>query len=348
MVYAYKCPICANDCHIVDELSYKAIICNDNHLIWLDKSIFKNHNTTINHILSIIVEYCLLHGDKTNVTLKENSEIPFDFRYYDNYLDGFGLSSRDINVYPLIKDYPTTLEDKFDRILLGLAKRYPNRGKEIYTDDLTYEQLFCETSIIAYELGDKSLHDNSYSENELLEIAYNEKEAIIEYMTALGYIEKVFENSFKIAYKGWLRIEEILQQLNSIDHGFIAMKFGPDTDYIREAFREAIEACKYEPCFIDEKEHNNQIVPEIFYEIERSKFLVVDVTVPNYGAYYEAGYALALKKEVIFCCSEKAFEDKTTRPHFDVAQKSMIVWKDTAQLVEKLKKRIEITVGSNN
>ena len=36
------------------------------------------------------------------------------------------------------------------------------------------------------------------------------------------------------------------------------------------------------------------LVPEMLYEISKSKFVVVDITFPNYGAYYEAGYAEAL------------------------------------------------------
>ena len=85
-------------------------------------------------------------------------------------------------------------------------------------------------------------------------------------------------------------------------------------------------------------------MPEIFYEIERSKFVVVDVTFPNYGAYYEAGYAQALGKQVIMCCRKAEFDSDGGRPHFDVAQKSMIVWENEGELVERLKKRIEATV----
>ena len=103
-------------------------------------------------------------------------------------------------------------------------------------------------------------------------------------------------------------------------------------------------AAGYSALAIDEKEHNNQIVPEIFDEIDKSKFLVMDVTIPNFGAYYEAGYALGKGKQVIICCKEDAFESSDSRPHFDIAQKSMIVWKTEEELVERLKKRIQATV----
>ena len=122
------------------------------------------------------------------------------------------------------------------------------------------------------------------------------------------------------------------------------MAFMDETRSIREAFRTAIKDSGYAVSIIDEKEHNNQIVPEIFYEIERSKFVVVDVTFPNYGAYYEAGYAQALGKQVILCCRKTEFDSDNGRPHFDVAQKSMIVWKDEEELIERLKRRIKATV----
>lgn len=95
---------------------------------------------------------------------------------------------------------------------------------------------------------------------------------------------------------------------------------------------------------IKDKEHNNYIMPEIFHEIDKSVGVVVDITEPNYGAYYEAGYALGKQKEVIVCCSKEVFDDPERKPHFDLAQKSMIVWTDNDDLVEKLSKRISATI----
>lgn len=129
--------------------------------------------------------------------------------------------------------------------------------------------------------------------------------------------------------------------------GFIAMKFGEETKKIRQAFKEAVKSCNYKVAIIDEKEHNNQIVPEIFSEIRNSKFVVVDVTYPNYGAYYEAGYAQGLDKEVIVCCRKNVFGNSQQNPHFDISQKSMIIWNDEKELVEKLVRRIDATVGKN-
>ena len=124
------------------------------------------------------------------------------------------------------------------------------------------------------------------------------------------------------------------------------MSFKPEAESIRSCFKTAITAAGYVPMVIDEKEHNHQIVPELLKEIEKSKFLVLDVTYPNYGAYYEAGYALALGKEVIICCDKKVFsDDKYERPHFDIAQASQIRWSSEEELIERLTKRINATVA---
>ena len=140
------------------------------------------------------------------------------------------------------------------------------------------------------------------------------------------------------------KVDELQREERIVNQGFIAMSFKDETKPIREAFRKAMTESGYSVAIIDEKEHNNQIVPEIFYEIERSKFVVVDITYPNYGAYYEAGYAQALGKQVIICCRETEFKSDTSRPHFDISQKSMVVWKDESDLVARLKRRIEATV----
>lgn len=73
----------------------------------------------------------------------------------------------------------------------------------------------------------------------------------------------------------------------------------------------------------------------------------MDVTYPNYGVYYEAGYAEALGKEVIICCRDTEFNGDS-KPHFDIAQKSTIVWKNEEDLEKRLYRRIEATVGLNN
>lgn len=134
-------------------------------------------------------------------------------------------------------------------------------------------------------------------------------------------------------------LEECERMLSNIKKVFIAMWFDDSMKNARGQIMAAIKSCGYEPMTIDIKEHNNQIVPEIFKEIEDSKFVVADLTGHRGGVYYEAGYAIAKNKELILCCKDG---EKT---HFDVAQINTIFWKNEQELKEKLAKRIKATIG---
>ena len=149
-------------------------------------------------------------------------------------------------------------------------------------------------------------------------------EEFIYFLKNMNYISEIENGNilsyFSISPNGWRRIQGLRK--NS----------------------ESIKESGYTPMRIDEKEHNNQIVPEILHEISKSKFLVIDLTHPNYGAYYEAGYALGLGKEVIACCRKEEFDDPEKKPHFDLYQKNMVVWTDLDDLKQRLIRRIEATV----
>lgn len=232
-------------------------------------------------------------------------------------------SATHINIASKMKDYPQRVTECAERALFNLAIKFPHYG-----------DMLCP-----------SYRDRRY----LFEHELNNTRTfgILELLCDMGYIKDVDgKQTYVITAEGWKKIDDLLNKEYTIRQGFIAMSFCDETKAIREAFRTAIDECGYTVRVIDEKEHNNQIVPEILYEISRSKFVVVDVTFPNYGAYYEAGYAQALGKEVIVCCREDCFAsgDKKQKPHFDIAQKSMIVWKDKEDLINRLKRRIKATV----
>ena len=83
-----------------------------------------------------------------------------------------------------------------------------------------------------------------------------------------------------------------------ISQGFIAMWFDSKMKNAKTRIISAIQESGYTPMIISDKEHNNQIVPEILYEIRRSAFLVADLTGHRNGVYYEAGYGHALGASV--------------------------------------------------
>lgn len=251
-----------------------------------------------------------------------------NFKYYFFYeeqsIGKIPDNFQKINVAELMRNYPQTFMDTMEKSLYNLSKKYPNYGEKFGVDFEMYHLLYCK--------------------NPTNEIHSDAVIGVLKMLSELGFLI-LTSTDCCITSKGWEKVSE-MEKTESNNQGFIAMSFGNETKAISESFKNAISRCGYIPKRIDEKEHNNQIVPEILYEISRSKFVVVDVTYPNYGAYYEAGYAEALGKEVIICCREDVF-NSDKKPHFDIAQKSSIVWKDEKDLENRLYRRIEATVGLN-
>lgn len=265
----------------------------------------------------------LLMKKSPYITRDENDYI-YRF-FYNEKLVGQELDDfQKINVAELMKSYPKTFMDKMEKALYNLSKQYPMYGYKFSANFEMTHLLYC---------------DGTEYEEYATEVM-----GTLDILCELGYLSHDLSN-YCISAKGWEKVSE-MERSESNSQGFIAMAFRNETKEISDAFKRAINRCGYLPRRIDEKEHNNQIVPEILFEISRSKFVVVDITYPNYGAYYEAGYAEALGKEVIICCRDKEFNGEN-KPHFDIAQKSTIVWKDESDLEERLYRRIEATVGLN-
>lgn len=130
------------------------------------------------------------------------------------------------------------------------------------------------------------------------------------------------------------------------DQAFVAMWFD---DSMLNAYEIGIEAAVrelgYRPLRIDRKEHLNKIDDEIIAEIRRSRFIVADFTSnagnPRGGVYFEAGYALALGKPVIWTCRQ----DLIDHVHFDTRQFNHIVWSSPEELATRLKHRIGAVLG---
>lgn len=124
-------------------------------------------------------------------------------------------------------------------------------------------------------------------------------------------------------------------------------------DDIRKGVEAAIVDSGHEPYFLDKDVHNENIVNKMFEEIVACKFLVADLTSQNTGVYYEAGYAKAIGKTVIFTCNSNDFENV----HFDVKQTQIVIWDNSDDLHVKLAEHIKrsditnqgkTTIKSNN
>ena len=283
-----------------------------------DDIINLRENNLKEKILNLITEH-LLHN---KFYCSQGTRYKWHFFYDPCYKEeNTDCSPQYINLADSIKNYPDNVIDVANRALMNLSIKYPNYGDIICIFGADRRMVFEHNANNCNNCG------------------------TLQILADLGYLKDTKnEQAYTITAEGWKKVDELKKKNLIRKQAFIAMQFGDETTSIRESFRKAISESGYSVKIIDEKEHNNQIVPEIFFEIEQSLFVVVDVTYPNYGAYYEAGYAQALGKEVIVCCRKENFDNINTRPHFDIAQKSMIIWTDSEDLVSRLKRRIEATI----
>ena len=306
-----KCPLCQRfasiySSQLIDGEEYNCDNCK--HYL-LTRELIEEMDKDI-RIKNIIYSF-LLHQPKKNTI--------YVFYYDDNNIEKSEQPDF-INVWLLLKDYPKNIAEKINKILYNLSVKYPNIGDEISLFDIDYRIIYCEKDI------------------------EEEQMALLDMLVNINYLYRPNAH-YRISFMGWKRLEELNREYNAVNQAFIAMSIDDITNDIYETFVKAISSCGYKSVRIDEKEHNNQIVPEIFFEIKRSKFIVVDVTYSNLGAYYEAGYAEALGKQVIVCCKKEQFVKSP--PHFDISQKNMILWDDFNDLKKRLGKRIESTIGKN-
>lgn len=215
---------------------------------------------------------------------------------------------------------PQTFSERIDKSLLNIAA---------IIDDNIDEKIDSQEMIIHRAVWTKDVRESS--------------QAFLNLLVECGYLTRASPNYYVTA-QGWMRIEELQRAYRHSNTAFVAMWFDDTMKEAREAIKQAVEECGYQFRIIDEKEHNNQIVPEIFYEIKQSRFVISDLTGHRTGVYYEAGFAEGIGKQVILTCRQDDFEMR----HFDVAQKSTVIWADKNDLKERLIKRIVATVGKAN
>ncbi len=178
----------------------------------------------------------------------------------------------------------------------------------------------------------------------------------------------------RITAKGWQRIAELNKSISTSDSVFIAMWFDPQTNDCREAIKEAVTACGYNPVIVDDTEFNDFIMDEVITLIRQARFLIADLTcMPENdsggkvtggvrgGVYWEAGMAYGMGKTVIQTCI--ATEESKRRIHFDLNQYRTIFWEkdklttghielykhvDNPSFAQKLAQHIMVTVGKGS
>ena len=261
-------------------------------------------------------------------------------RYKEEYLKGHNICGIPVHMDPDMVEawYPKSLSEKVDKVLLYFYSHTRHLGQKYRVKS---------TELIGVLFGDlyEIEYDKLSGKNTCTErnhgLAFDECKYLLNYMRECKYIE--FGNagddiSVGILPVGLNRIDDLQKYNNTGKNVFVAMQFDEDTIVLREKIKQGITAAGYNPILIDEVEHNEYIMPELLKYIRDSKFMVVDLTHHNNGAYFEEGYAMGVGKPVIQLCQK----GETT--HFDISQKCMIMWETEDEIPEKLKNRIAATI----
>jgi len=187
-------------------------------------------------------------------------------------------------------------------------------------------------------------------------IDYDEICGMLKAMAELGWLfaseRKEFASNtwFTPTTAGLTHAETLLRTNINSKSVFVAMAFKPDLLTAHEqAIKPACLACGFTARISSDNEYNDGIMDEIITEIKRSKFVIVDFTYNNNGAYFEAGYAQGLGREIIRLCKRDWLEGldekgNKNRLHFDIQHYNIILWDDPADLLKKLKARIRATI----
>ncbi len=236
--------------------------------------------------------------------------------------------------------YPKTFAEKTDKILLYLAQRSNYDGEDIKLSKK-------EATLLFFMYNDPCFNNDwdfefKYYLNFFAKNGYFDG---FEDIDLLEYVDAIddTENSIAITLspKALERVYELQKTQANNKKDFVAMKFGAETDALRVKIKEGIVNAEFEPIIMDEIEHNHQIVPEMLYQIKNSRFVIAELSHHNNGAYYEAGYALGMGKEVIHICKK---DELKSGLHFDVAQVNTIVYENIDELPNRIFKRIKATI----
>jgi nucleoside 2-deoxyribosyltransferase len=144
--------------------------------------------------------------------------------------------------------------------------------------------------------------------------------------------------SIKLTFKGLEYIINLQENGENSKKCFIAMSFSESATEIRNTLKKAVAESGYEPILIDEIHYHSDITinDAIIRFIKESKFLIADFSEQKHGVYFEAGYALGLKRPVIYTCSKVDFDNT----HFDTNHYPHIVYETMEELESKLKNKI--------
>jgi nucleoside 2-deoxyribosyltransferase len=226
--------------------------------------------------------------------------------------------------------HPRTPEDKINNLLNYLHSlqeyegsniNFPKNEKNLQLANRLYFKNYQEMTFYLFTLKDKGLITG-------LDVSTMDGKGL---------------TAIKLTFEGLSKVIELYENGAQSDRCFIAMSFSTNQNERRNAIKRAITNAGYIPILIDEQhiESDVTINDALISEIRKAKFVAADFTEHKHGVYFEAGFALGLKKPVIYLCEGKDFKNT----HFDTNHYPHIIYNDWNELENSLRTRIEAWIN---
>ena len=133
----------------------------------------------------------------------------------------------------------------------------------------------------------------------------------------------------RLTFGGWERFEELVRGKLLMRRAFMAMQFDePEVERaLTECFKPAAMRAGFDLFKLSDQPRAGLIELRMQVEIRTSRFVIVDLTHANLGAYWEAGFAVGLGRPVFYTCEAGWFWEHGT--HFDTSHFHTVLWDAT-------------------
>ncbi len=220
--------------------------------------------------------------------------------------------------------YPRSPKEKMDKLISTIHGRQKYEGHKIELSSTDEIRLITQCYMKNWE--EVLFYLNTLKEEELLQFNGTHTQDGFR----LG--------SIKFTFKGLEYLISLEEAGQFSKNCFIAMSFSESAKDIRKVLKDVVRTAGYYPILVDEINYDSDVTinDAIINQIKKCKFLIADFTEQKHGVYFEAGFALGLKRPVIYTCKKEDFSNS----HFDTNHYPHIVYSNLEDLAKGLKDKI--------
>lgn len=126
-----------------------------------------------------------------------------------------------------------------------------------------------------------------------------ELEWYLEFLADQKYLRFWGGARYSLTYEAWEHLTGPMSAVGTRGRAFVAMSFDSEHDPIyREGIKPSLVESGYEAICLKDVLTNDDINDHILLELRKAEIVIADFTAQKAGVYFEAGFAMALKKEV--------------------------------------------------